>query len=127
MDLAGGRGDGGNRVWLAVFICWLPLYVVSVLVLDHETRDWSGWRRTVVNIIRTPLEPLRKPFRRTATRPNPLFIPKKCEVCGEVDIFRFWERVPGNPPAMRLRRFCSQHHREYLDSPADALKPDIAW
>jgi hypothetical protein len=105
-----------------------PLYLLSLFMAEHSAGKEPGWRRTVVNIIRAPLEPVRKPFRRYATRPNPLYLPSNCEVCGEVAIFRFWETaVVDDTPAIRLRSFCDQHNREYLDAmPADALKPDTA-
>lgn len=111
--------------WLAAFIIWPPFYVISILMVDHWTGDEPGWKRTVVNIYRAPLEPLRKPFRRRATGINPLFIPSNCEVCGEIAVFRFWDlAVVNGTPVGRVRSFCNQHNREYLEAPADALKPD---
>lgn len=105
-----------HGLWIVALLIWPLLYVVSATTLEHLAGQKPGWRCTVANIVNAPLEPIRKRFRRTATLPNPLYIPSKCDVCGEVDIFRFWERVPGDFPAIRLRRFCSQHHREFLDA-----------
>jgi hypothetical protein len=114
-------------VWLAAFVIWPSLYLLSIFTVEHWAGKEPGWRCTIVSIINAPLEPIRKPFRRSATRINPLYMPSNCEVCGEVAIPRFWERVSNDSPEIRLRSFCDQHNREYLDSPADALKPDTAW
>jgi hypothetical protein len=98
------------------------LYLCSVFMWEEFARENPEWR-PVVSIINAPLEPFRKPFRRQAILSN--MIGENCEMCGKVATFRFWERVSNNRQ-MRLRQFCEHHHREYLDSPADALKPDNA-
>lgn len=112
-------------IWFTALLIWPPLYLLSVFVADQWVGKEPGWGRTIAEIIRAPLEPVRKPFRRTATRPNPLYMPSNCEVCGEVAFCRFWDLATVDAtPVGRVRSFCDQHNREYIEAPADALKPD---
>lgn len=113
--------------WLAAFIIVPPLYLLFVILAEQVARDVpeNKWVRSVVNVIRAPLEPLRRPFRRTATRKVEEMFPD-CEVCGEPAVVRIWEGVMvSDLQGVQCRRFCEQHHCEYLDSPADALKPIV--
>lgn len=115
------------QVWLALLLLSPLLYFLSLFVAESWAGPKPGWRRNVVQILYSPLEPLRQRFRRVATRPDRLLMPSNCEVCGEVAIVRFWEPVADDPPSITLRSFCREHHRDYADLPADALKPQHIW
>ncbi len=112
--------------WILAFLLVPPLYLLLVIVAEQSTinEPKNSWLRSVVNIIRAPLEPLRRPFRRTATFDIAKRYPD-CEVCAEPAVVYLWEGVMvGDLQMIQTRPFCVQHHREYLDGPADAMKPN---
>lgn len=114
--------------WLAAFIIIPPLYVLLVIVAEQSTKNQpnAGWLRSVVSILGAPLRPLR-PHAQFNTLSFEELCPD-CEVCGERAVVRFWEGVMVDDlQGVQCRRFCDRHHREYLDSPADALKPIIPF
>ncbi len=119
--------------WLAAFIIFPPLYLLLVISAEQSAINApeNSWLRSVVNIIRAPLEPLRRPFRRTATRNIAEMFPD-CEVCGEPAVVHIWEfvyiwegAIVSDRKGGQCRPFCDRHHHEYLDGPADALKPSV--
>lgn len=113
--------------WLAAFIIFPLLYLLLVIFAEQSTRNEpeNSRLRSFVNIIHAPLEPLRRPFRRTATFNIAKRYPN-CEVCGEPAVVRLWDGViVSDLQGVQCRPFCDQHHREYLNGPADALKPSV--
>jgi hypothetical protein len=57
-----------RSLWIPALMIPPLLYLLSVFMWESWARKNPEWR-PVVRIINAPLEPLRRPFRRTATLP----------------------------------------------------------